>query len=138
MTIRAAPLSSSSRNPHRGHQSLADTQRKTGCRGKFGVGGEVVLRQHLFEPHRRVLFACLRNLNRAVEVPVAMELHRDIHVVAELLLDLSRRGSIAVTHLCPRDVLASRLSGDRIEWPDLHRADAAVEQRSGKLDGLSR
>src|SRR5260370_565171 len=56
-----------------------------------------------------------------------MKFQCDIHRIAKFFADEPQRLDSAA-HLIRRNVLASRLVGDAVEWPDLHGADSTLEQ----------
>ena len=87
----AAPFASSSRKPQRViSRSLTQSGRLVAA-AKLRVRRQIVLRQHLLEPHRLEFLERLRDADRRRQVPVAVELHGDFDVVAELGADLAQR-----------------------------------------------
>ena len=121
--------------PEARHQPFAQTQRQARGAGQFTVGGQVVLRQHLFQPHGRIRLQCLGDADGARQVPVAVKLHGHFHRVAELFAN-QPQGLDPPAQLVGGDVLASSFLSDRIERPDLHRVDSEFRQFARQPRGL--
>src|SRR3712207_7684484 len=73
-------------------QPLAQAKRQTCCSRQLGIGFEVVLRQHLFQPHRRKLLASLR---RTRSEEHTSELQSRQYLVCRLLLEKKKRVSLS-------------------------------------------
>src|SRR5277367_5288748 len=73
------------------HQPLAQTEGQISRTSQFSVGCQIILRQHLLQPHGLVGFQSCRNLDCARQVPEAVKLHRNVDGVAEFLSYESKR-----------------------------------------------
>jgi hypothetical protein len=66
-------------------------------------------------------------LLRGRQAPQRMELHHDVHAIADRRANLAERLE-SFLQIGARDVLPVARFSERIEWPDLHPGDALLEQ----------
>ena len=113
-------------------QGLAHGHRDGGAGGEGGRRGQVVRLDRVLEPVHAQRLDGPGDLQRRAEVPDRVQLQHDVHRIADGLADLRDHGDPGA-EVRGRDVIPLGRRRVGIERPDLHRADALVEQLPGEL-----
>ena len=122
--------------PPTGHQSLAQAERKFSRARQFGIGSQIILRQHLLQPHRLIGLQSGGDFDCAGQIPEAVKLDGDLDRVAKFLANKAQRFDCAA-QLLRGNVIPAGFFSDRIKRPDLHSPNVACEQFSGETGGFA-